>query len=246
MSTKLRQLNYTLFVAVAKYDWPRWTELSDILEELTMNMTDSYNDFSITKIVTKEKGRLNVKTNVKQHIGSLSVTVRHKDRHTNTYNNLNILIFKGSVRVASSVPLHVQEKLNNELNNEPLEKYLLDILQALAYWSAGSVQATEDSRIVNINAQTKGSEIMRFLQFSENISKTFSRTQIPFVHEHGSVATCHVYPVEGINASAKIQHTGVIQYMGFKEVDMLYVFSLLIDGEVNAWNGVKTIVNSCK
>jgi hypothetical protein len=224
-----------MFVAITEHTVPYFVTLCDIAQELTYVCNQSYGPLTLTKVTPKLKGRLDYACNNKDHMGSISVSMRYKDKLCNRYRKLNALIFKNSIRVSSGFPKSVEDEVKECINEEPLKDYVRMVLDAIQHWSNACIKPEDNLRIININAQTKKNPIPRYTTFCaeklfDNVN--FDRVQLPFFHEFGAITTCHVYPLKGRNCSAKLQHTGTIQYMGFQEIDMLHVFSTMIDNEL--------------
>ena len=230
-----KALQLTMFVAITKHSVGRFISLYDIAEQLLAMRKVSYGDFTIIKVVPKCKGRLHTVCNTKQQMGSISLTLRYKDRTSCTYRKANALIFPNTIRIAGGFPKGIQDEIHECVNDVPLKEYVGMITDGIRFWTAECLQPDDDVKVVNINAQVKKPQISRFTSFCAEklyLNPKFHRVQLPFVHEYGAICTCHVYPLENSNCSAKLQPSGAIQYLGFKDIDMLHVFSLMIDDEL--------------
>ena len=230
-----KDLHITMFVAISKHPVPRFITLWDIAEQLTHSVLQSYGNLTLTKVTPKHKGLLQLPCQSKEHIGSISLRLRYKDKVANRYCNVSAAIFKSSIRISGGVPYSVQEETREYINDDALKEYAAMIVDAINFWTDNCMDVEDEVQLVNINAQTRKQPIPRFITFCQEKlwrNDKFHRVDLPFMYEYGAIATCHVYPLSGRNCSAKLQHTGAIQYMGFKEVDMLHVFSTMIDSEL--------------
>jgi len=223
-------LQLTMLVATAKYSTN--LPLEAIKDQILYNKELYYGQFRIMKVVPKHKGNLQTVCEYGNNIGSISLTLRYKDRYTSTYRKVNVLMFKNSARISVGVPKRVDREIHECINDDPLKDYVRYILDGIKFWTADLVKPNNDVTIVNIVANVKQKPIPKFFTFCTDVllkNKFFDRIQLPFFHEYGAVATCHVYPIAGSNCSAKLQRTGAIQYMGFKDIDLLHVFSVMMD-----------------
>jgi hypothetical protein len=220
-------LKLLLFVAVCNHETT--VSMHDLYEQFEACIGDSYGNFTITKVVPKEKGKIHAQCH-DENIGSLSISFRYKDRATNTYSKCNALVFKNSVRIASGIPKFLQDEVMETIDHKPLEEFARIVLDGLKHWSCGYLKTDEVVRLVNINAQAKLPPIFKFYKVCETLAKNdrYPIVYQPFFHERGAIATCHVYPYKERQCSAKIQHTGCIQYLGFQEMDVIHVFHEMI------------------
>jgi len=222
-----KALHLTMFVAISKHPIPTFVTLYDIVQQIMYMRKHAYGPLTITKIVPKHKGKLHSVCK-NDSVGSISVGMRYKGF------NINALVFKNSIRITAGVPTHVDNEVHERIDAQPLKDYVQMINDGIRFWSDNCIIPDSKVEIVNINAQTRKEPIPNFFAFAERIfdNVTFDRVQLPFCHQLGAVATCHIYAMKDSNCSAKVQHTGAIQYMGFKEIDTLHVFSTLIDAEL--------------
>lgn len=200
-----KELCLTIFVAMTKHKVK--TSLWSIAEQLVS--MQSYGSFTITKVELKQKGRLHKAADGKEQTGSISLTLRYKDKMSNTYRKANALIFKSSIRITGSFPKSVQDEIHECITDEPLKDYLKMLLDGLQHWTYGHLVPEEDTiRIVNINAQSKKQPFPRFDMFcSEKLygNSSFDRVQLPFFHECGAIGTCHVYPLHDSTSATVLQ-----------------------------------------
>lgn len=227
-----------MFVSVCKeLEIARFVTFTNVAEELLgLEQTRRQLDrFTLTKVVPKLKGKLHRQCGVKDNIGSISLRVKYRSDDGNVAN-YSLLLFRTSVRIAGGVSSELQDEIHQEISAEPIKEFCKLLMLALYYWSGQTVTYKGDIIIANANAIFRGPPIPRFLTFcAEKFGRneTYARVYEPLCFETGPIAACHVYPLQGQNCSAKIQHTGVIQYLGFKEIDMLHVFSEMLNKDIN-------------
>jgi hypothetical protein len=229
------ELKVNMFVAVCKSQGlPTFITMNDIAEELFTSPRKNLDRFTLTKIVPKYKGRLDQICGLKDPIGSISLSVNYCNRG-DTVTKFNLLIFKNCVRISGGVSQDLQDDIHDTISEEPIKEFCKLLMLALYYWTAESVKC-EEVKLVNVNAIYRREPIPRYFEFCQNKlwrNVRYDRVILPLVFETGAIATCHVYPLANKNCSAKLTHTGVVQFMGFQEVDMLHVFAEMIKQDIN-------------
>jgi len=231
------KLKVNMFVAVCKLEELMNIRLNDIAEEL-LTMPESMRKldrFTLTKIVPKVKGQLHRKCGLKDNMGSVSLSVKYV--YKGQTSNYNLLLFKSSVRIAGGVHSELQEEIHEAVSEKPIEEFCGLLMFALYHWSAQIIKINGEAKIVNMNAINRGAPIPQFATLCEQKlyqNPKYHTVYVPHFFERGPIATCHVYPLQGQKCSAKIQYTGVVQYMGFKEIDMLHVFSEMLNKDINS------------
>ena len=221
------RLHLTMFTSICKHELPKWVKMSTIAKALELS-DKKYGPLTITKIVPKTKGRLGIPC-TDQEPGSIAISIRYKDKFTSTYRKSSVLLFRSSMRVCGGVPKNVQVETQKEISLAPLTEYCKMITEAIHNWTAMAV-TPGNVKFVLINAITRTPPIDNFQEICRTVlwNDKWARVDLPFMHESGAIATCHVYPLSDSKCSAKVSHSGAIQYLGFKEIDMLHVFSEMI------------------
>ena len=217
-----------MFVAMSKH---KLLNLNLLSEQLTQFRGRIIEGFRFNQVSARRKGTLQKKATSNDHVGSLHLLFTYK-KHT----KCSVLIFKNTLKVSGGVPEYVQEELHRDITcitNDKVLSFVQMVVNLLVVLSAGLIDVEESVRLVNINATHKGEPIPRFLEFCQtqvqHNKDICNNCFLPLTFEKGAIATCHVYPFSGSNMSAKIQPSGSIQYMGFKDIAMIHVYSQMLN-----------------
>lgn len=220
-----------MFSAVTKYTMPTYYDLCDVHAVLSAYDKTNLNDGIYMQQVTKRcKGKLGKNANSATEVGSVHVSM------TFDKTKCSLMIFKNSIKISGGIPKCIQDMLHEHISyvgNDILYKYIKIITDTIVQHSAGVVVDCFDARLVNLNATYRGKAIDDFMAFCQ--TKLFKNKDLcctcylPLTFDRGAFTACQLYPFPTTNCSAKIQHTGSIQYMGFKDVDAIHVYSNLVN-----------------
>lgn len=228
-------LRLTMYVAVAKHKLSRFTNLTLLAQQLSLHRGKTVEGFRFAAISPRRKGKLQDEASLSD-AGSLHISLTYK-RHT----KCSVLIFKKSMKISGGVPEYAQDELHEDIahvNNDVLMTYVKSVANLLSVLSSGIFEIENGVRFVNINATQKGTTIPNFMEFCstkvENNKDICNTCFLPLMFETGAISACHVYPFRGSNMSAKIHPSGSVQYMGFKEIDMIHVYSQMINDVIKS------------
>jgi len=234
-------LKINMFVAICRdLVIPEYLNLNGLCQMLneTPFLFRKQHRYIFDKVVGKFKGKLGTKCGVNGNMGSISVHFKYDNENGqigHSYTNYNLLIFKKCVRISGGISDETQTEIHETISEEPIKEFCRCLMLALYYFTGKCITYSDDIEVVNINAVRRHEPIPHFFEFCTKLqpSPNYDRVYLPLFFETGNIATCSIYPMAGTNCGAKL-FKGSVQYMGFKEIDTLHVFSEMIKQEVNS------------